>query len=47
MKTVYAIDADRQEHIHNVEDDQVAKHVKMMKNKGYLKIKVINYDKKI
>jgi hypothetical protein len=40
--TINAVSADGQPHIVTVRESELAKHIKMMKNKGLLNIKVTN-----
>jgi len=41
MTTIYSIDADRQERYDTVAPENVAKTIKILKNKGQLKVRVI------
>lgn len=43
MLTIRAISADGQQHIVTCRDSEVAKHIKIMQNKGFLHIKVTNH----
>ena len=41
MTTIYSITADRQERYDSVHPDNVAKTIKVLQNKGHLKIQVL------